>query len=71
MIITKPEQIELYRLKVLLSALKLEANGLKLSRGSSALSVVKKQFGFKGSRERVTAQLQAFHDAKLELLKAN
>ena len=38
-VINKPEQIEAFRLRVLYSALKLEARGMRRSHGSSALRV--------------------------------
>jgi hypothetical protein len=54
--------IELYRLMALLSALKLEEKGLKLSRGRSALQVAKKQYGLKGNRASIIEQVQAMVD---------
>jgi hypothetical protein len=44
--ITSPEDIAAYRLLAIKGALKLESLGMK-SRGPSALSVVKKEFGIK------------------------
>ena len=52
-IIDKPEQIELWNLLVLRSALKLEMLGLKISRGKTAYSVIKQMFNLKGNRQRV------------------
>jgi hypothetical protein len=54
--------VALYRWMILRSALKLEAVGLKVSRGPSALSIVKRELGFRGSREKVLAQLESFID---------
>ena len=54
--------VALYRLMMLRSALKLEAIGLKMTRGPSALSIAKAELGFKGSREKVLAQLESFID---------
>ena len=48
MIITKPEEIEIYRLLTLKARLKLEIKGLKC-RGPSALSILKKD-GYVKSR---------------------
>lgn len=56
------EHIDHYRLKVMASALKLECLGMT-RRGRSMHSIVKEQFGFKGSKQKVLEQLQA-HIAK-------
>ena len=53
MMITKPEQIELWNLLVLRSALKLEMEGLKISRGKTAYSAIKHLFNLKGNRQKV------------------
>ena len=53
MIIDKPEQIALYQMLVLRSALKLEMVGLKMSRGRTAYSAIKHIFKLKGSRQKV------------------
>lgn len=55
------ESVALYRLFTLRAALRLEAAGLK-RRGPSALSIVKQEFGLKGSRAKVTEQFEAFVD---------
>ena len=52
-------QIDRYRVAVLRSALKLEIAGMTLSRGRTAYSTIKREFGFKGSRASVFAQLTA------------
>ena len=52
-VIDKPEQIELYQMLVLRSALKLEMLGLKMSRGRTAYSSIKQIFNIKGSRQKV------------------
>jgi hypothetical protein len=56
-------QIIKARLFVLQAGMALEAKGIKMSRGNSALSIVKREFGFRGNRVRVQAQLQAIIDA--------
>lgn len=56
-------QIDRYRVAVLRSALKLEIAGMTLSRGRTAYSIIKSEFGFKGSRASVFAQLTALLDA--------
>ena len=53
MIIDKPEQIALYQMLVLRSALKLEMVGIKTSRGRTAYSAIKHLFNIKGSRQKV------------------
>jgi hypothetical protein len=65
------ESVTLYRLMTLRSALRLEALGLRVTRGPTALSILKSELGFKGSRDNVLAQLDAFiaecklmHDAR-------
>ena len=53
MIIDKPEQIDLYQMLVLRSALKLEMLGLTISRGKTAYSSIKQMFNLKGNRQKV------------------
>jgi hypothetical protein len=53
--------IGFFRLKVLISACKLEGQGLK-SRGPSALSTLKRELGLKGSRATVMENAQKMHD---------
>ena len=49
--------IDKYRLKTLLSALRLETLGMK-RRGKSAYSIIKKEFNLKGSKQKVYDQFQ-------------
>lgn len=51
-----PVEIHLYRLLTLKYALKLEIAGMHHSHGS-VYAIVKKEFGFKGSKKRVLEQL--------------
>ena len=54
------EQINVYRLLTIRQGLRLEAKGMRLTnKAPSCLSIVKREFGFKGSREKVTAQYEA------------
>lgn len=62
---TKP-QIELFRLTVLVSALRLETVGLK-NRGRSAYSILKQELGIKGDKHSVLKQAQDI----LKTIKAN
>jgi hypothetical protein len=56
-------QIHKARLLALQSAMSLEAKGLKMSRGRTAMSIVKQEFGFKGNRSKIQAQLQTVIDS--------
>lgn len=55
MIIDTPEKIQAFRLLTLKSMLKLEIAGMT-KRGPSAFSIIKKEFGFKGSKQAVLSQ---------------
>jgi len=57
MILDTPKQIDTYRLLTLRQALKLEILGLKMSRGASAYSIIKKELGLKGNKQSVFNQL--------------
>ena len=50
-------QINMFRMKALKGALKLEILGLK-RKGRSAYAIVKEEFGFKGNKEKVLKQLE-------------
>jgi len=52
-----PQQINAFRLRTLARGLRLEINGLKMSRGRSCYSIVKSEFGFKGNKQSVLDQL--------------
>ena len=54
-------QLDLARVLTLRSMLKLEIRGLHRSRSPSAYSMLK-QMGFKGSREKVLAELNEWRD---------
>jgi hypothetical protein len=58
MVITGKDNIALYRLLTMKAALKLEVAGMKHSQGS-VYALVKREFGFKGSKASVLAQLTA------------
>ena len=55
-LISTPENINKFRLLTLQSALKLEVLGMN-RRGRSVYSIVKQEFGFKGSKTKVLDQL--------------
>jgi hypothetical protein len=56
--ILEPNQIETFRLLTLLQMLKLELRGMSRS-GRSAYTIIKKETGLKGSRQRVYEQFAA------------
>ena len=58
-VLTHPDDIAFFRLLTLRSALKLETLGMKHS-GGSVYARVKGEFGFKGDKARVLAQLVAY-----------
>jgi len=55
------ESIRNYRTLALKSALSLEVKGMK-RRGRSAYAMVKDEFGFRGNKQKVLDQLQAYAD---------
>jgi hypothetical protein len=57
--ITGKENIAMARACALKGALKLEVMGMS-RRGQSAYSIVKQEFGFKGSKQKVLDQLTEF-----------
>ena len=54
-----PDKIEMFRLLALRGALKLELKGMH-RRGRSIYSVIKSEFGFKGSKQRVLDQFEGY-----------
>ena len=56
-----PEQMSRIRLRILLSALKLETLGMK-RRGRSAYAIAKEEYSLKGNRAKVYAQLEEIFD---------
>ena len=60
--ITGNEHIDLFRMSVLEQALNLELLGMK-SRGRSAYSIIKSEYGLKGNRQTVYDQ---FRQLRLE-----
>ena len=47
-----PEAIDLFRMRALRGALKMEIFGMK-RRGQSAYSIIKQEFGLKGNKQSV------------------
>ena len=58
--------VNFFRLLTLRSALELEIKGLK-RHGRSAYSIIKEEFGFKGNKKKVYAQI----DAHIQKIKEN
>lgn len=60
--ITGKTSISYFRLATLLAGLRFEVRtgGMKITRGPSAHSIVKREFGFKGNREKVLEQFAAY-----------
>lgn len=50
--------VNLFRMMTILRGLKMEAKGLKMTRGMSCLAIAKREFGLKGNREKVLAQFE-------------
>ena len=58
--------VEFYRLLTLRSALKLEILGMS-RRGQSVYALIKKEFGFKGNKQKVYDQI----DKHIQIIKEN
>jgi hypothetical protein len=63
MVVLTGNQIVKARLLALQSAMDLEARGLRMTKGRSAMSVVKAEFGFAGNRAKIQTQLQVVIDS--------
>ena len=63
-VLKTPEAINAFRVLALKSALSMEIQGLK-RRGRSVYSIVKEEFGFKGNRQKVLAQLEEYIETEV------
>lgn len=54
------QDIPRYAILALRGALRLEIKGIRCYRGTTAFAVAKKKFGFKGNKEQVLEQLDAY-----------
>ena len=63
-VLDTPEAINAFRVLALKSALSMEIQGLK-RRGRSVYSIVKEEFGFKGNRQKVLAQLEEYIETEI------
>jgi hypothetical protein len=61
------DDIGRYRRLVLRSALKLEINGLRMTRGRTVYSIIKKEFGLKGNKQLVLEQFEDLLRTRQEL----
>lgn len=53
-------QIPAARVLTLKAGLKLEVKGLTISRGISCYAIIKKEFGFRGSKAKVLEQITEY-----------
>jgi len=60
------DSIQLFRQRTLLRALMLEVKGMKISRGASAYSIIKKEYDLKGSKQKVLEQFQQLISERAE-----
>ncbi len=61
--ITGEKNIDRFRMKTLLSGLRLEMNtGMKLTRGRTCYSIIKSEYGLKGNREKVYNEFKKILD---------
>ena len=58
--ITGAEDIGLFRLLALRSALGLEVKGMRINRHINAYMLAKREFGFRGNKQRVYEQLCSY-----------
>ncbi len=66
-IVTGKEDIALVRLMALENAMRFEAKtGMQMTRGRSAYSIIKQEFGFKGNKQKVADQMTAYYNEKKE-----
>lgn len=61
--------ISLYRMAGLLHCLKLEIKGLKMSKGQSAYSLIKKQYSLRGNKQSVLEQFVKIYENRKEEIK--
>lgn len=63
-----PEKIQMARYLTMRSGLKLEIQGLRLTRGVSCYKMIKDNFGLKGSKQKVLDQFEdLLREAGVEL----
>ena len=67
--ITSPEGIHFFHFAAQLSAIKLEAVGLRFKGGRSVLAHCKRVYGLKGNRAKVIASMETIKEKMIEALK--
>jgi hypothetical protein len=63
-VLSKPWQIELFRMRAQEKALILEIKGMRCSAGRSLYAVVKEEYRLDGTRNKVLAQFQSLIEKK-------
>ena len=58
LMLDKPEQIQMARYLTMRSGLKLEIQGMRLTRGVSCYKLIKDTFGLKGNKQKVLDQFE-------------
>lgn len=59
------EAIPMFRLTMMLRGIKMEMGGMRLTRGVSCYALAKREFGFKGNKEKVYTQLLALIQGRM------
>lgn len=67
-VVTGTPQIMMTRALALKHALRLEIKGLRASNKFNAYQIVKQEFGFKGSKQKVLSQLEGWIEHKMALI---
>ena len=60
--IDDPNVIRAFRLFSIIQGAKLEGIGMRRSRGPSCLTILKKEFGFKGTRDEILVEARRVYD---------
>ena len=65
-VVTGRAGMEAYRFAHLITGLKAEMRGMRLtSKGSTCYSMIKNMYGFKGNQAKVLAQAEAYRDTTI------
>jgi hypothetical protein len=65
-VVTGRAGMEAYRFANLITGLKAEMKGMRLtSKGSTCYSMLKNMYGFKGNKAKVLAQAEAYRDTTI------
>lgn len=66
-VISGEENIKAFRILTMRSALRLEVKGMKASRNVNAYMLAKKEFGFKGNKQKVLDQLNTWIEENIKI----